>query len=111
MPNRNARTRTALPALDLLVGFEASARLLSFTKAGEDLNLTQSAVNRQIKDLEKQLGMPLFQRRHRALALTDAGEQFSATSAPAIATMRAPTARLRPQGPPHPPAATTTTTF
>src|SRR5260221_8710071 len=111
MPNRNARTRTALPALDLLVGFEASARLLSFTKAGEELYLTQSAVSRQIKDLEKQLGMPLFQRRHRALALTDAGQQFYAASAQAIATMRAATDRLRAQGARKPLAVTTTTSF
>ena len=58
MPNRNA-----LPALDLLVGFEAAARHLSFTKAGEELFLTQSAVSRQIKELEDQLGVVLFQRR------------------------------------------------
>ena len=61
------RNRNALPALDLLVGFEAAARHLSFTKAGEELFLTQSAVSRQIKELEDQLGVPLFQRRHRAL--------------------------------------------
>ena len=66
------RNRNALPALDLLVGFEAAARHLSFTKAGEELFLTQSAVSRQIKELEEQLGVELFQRRHRALALTDA---------------------------------------
>ena len=53
-----------MPALDLLVGFEAAARHLSFTKAGEELFLTQSAVSRQIKELEEQLGVELFQRRH-----------------------------------------------
>src|ERR671919_219308 len=63
------RNRNALPALDLLVGFESAARNLSFTKAGEELFLTQSAVSRQIKELEEQLGVPLFQRRHRALAM------------------------------------------
>jgi LysR family transcriptional regulator, glycine cleavage system transcriptional activator len=65
------RNRNALPALDLLVGFEAAARHLSFTRAGEELFLTQSAVSRQIKELEDQLGVALFQRRHRALALTE----------------------------------------
>ena len=70
------RNRNALPALDLLVGFEAAARHLSFTKAGEELFLTQSAVSRQIKELEDQLGVPLFERRHRALALTPAGHAF-----------------------------------
>ena len=91
------RNRNALPALDLLVGFEAAARHLSFTKAGEELFLTQSAVSRQIKELEDQLGVELFQRRHRALALTDAGRQFYASAAQVLTTMRAATDRLRAQ--------------
>jgi LysR family glycine cleavage system transcriptional activator len=91
------RNRNALPALDLLVGFESAARHLSFTKAGEELFLTQSAVSRQIKELEDQLGLPLFQRRHRALALTEAGHQFYAAAAQALSTMRAATDRLRAQ--------------
>ena len=91
------RNRNALPALDLLVGFEASARHLSFTKAGEELFLTQSAVSRQIKELEDQLGVELFQRRHRALALTDAGKSFYASAAQVLTTMRAATDRLRAQ--------------
>ena len=91
------RNRNALPPLDLLVGFESAARHLSFTKAGEELHLTQSAVSRQIKELEDQLGVPLFQRRHRALALTEAGHQFHAAAAQALSTMRAATDRLRSQ--------------
>jgi len=91
------RNRNALPALDLLVGFEAAARHLSFTKAGEELFLTQSAVSRQIKELEDQLGVELFQRRHRALALTDAGKSFYASAAQVLTTMRAATDRLRAQ--------------
>jgi len=91
------RNRNALPALDLLVGFEAAARHLSFTKAGEELFLTQSAVSRQIKELEEQLGVELFQRRHRALALTDAGKSFYASAAQVLTTMRAATDRLRAQ--------------
>src|SRR5919106_143703 len=80
------RNRNALPARDL-----------SFTKAGEELYLTQSAVSRQIKELEDQLGVTLFQRRHRALALTEAGHQFYAAAAQALSTMRAATERLRAQ--------------
>ena len=91
------RNRNALPALDLLVGFEVAARHLSFTKAGEELFLTQSAVSRQIKELEDQLGVELFQRRHRALALTDAGKSFYASAAQVLTTMRAATDRLRAQ--------------
>ena len=102
----------AMPALDLLVGFEAAARHLSFTKAGEELYLTQSAVSRQIKELEDQLGVPLFQRRHRALSLTDAGQQFYAVAAQVITTMRAATERLRAQaGKRRPLTVTTTNSF
>jgi len=93
MSNWNAR----LPSLDLLRGFEAAARLLSFTRAGEELNLTQSAVSRQMQELEGQLGIKLFERRHRALALTDAGQQFYPAAAQVLATMRAATDRLRAQ--------------
>jgi len=99
----------ALPSLDLLRGFEAAARHLSFTKAGEELFLTQSAVSRQMKELEDQLGVPLFQRRHRALALTDAGQQFYAAAAQVIATMRAATERLRSQSGRRRPLSVTTT--
>jgi LysR family transcriptional regulator, glycine cleavage system transcriptional activator len=100
MRKRNASEpvhSTRLPALDLLVGFESAARHLSFTKAGEELFLTQSAVSRQIKELEGQLGVELFQRRHRALTLTDAGQQFYASAAQVLATMRTATERLRTQ--------------
>src|SRR5580765_2744956 len=101
-----------LPALDLLVGFEASARHLSFTKAGEELFLTQSAVSRQIKELEDQLGVPLFARRHRALSLTAAGQKFYATAAQVLSTMRTATERLRAQsGRKRPLSVTTTSSF
>ena len=74
---RNAKTQALagrLPTLDLLKGFDAAARHLSFTLAGEELYLTQSALSRQMQTLEQQLGVPLFERRHRALRLTDAGQ-------------------------------------
>jgi LysR family glycine cleavage system transcriptional activator len=63
-----------LPSLDLLKGFDAAARHLSFTRGAEDLFLTQSALSRQIQTLEEQLGVALFERRHRELRLTDAGQ-------------------------------------
>jgi DNA-binding transcriptional LysR family regulator len=105
------RNRNALPALDLLVGFEAAARHLSFTKAGEDLFLTQSAVSRQIKELEEQLGVELFQRRHRALALTNAGKSFYASAAQVLTTMRAATDQLRAQAGKKGLSVTTTNSF
>jgi DNA-binding transcriptional LysR family regulator len=95
MQNGNANTQPRLPSLDLLKGFEAAARLLSFTKAGEELYLSQSAVSRQIQELEDQLGVRLFERRHRALALTEDGRTLYAAAAQALATMRAVTDRLR----------------
>jgi LysR family glycine cleavage system transcriptional activator len=103
------RKRNALPPLDLLVGFEAAARHLSFTKAGEELFLTQSAVSRQIKDLEDDLGVALFQRRHRALALTEAGQQFYAAAAQVLTTMRSATERLQAQAGKRRPLSVTTT--
>jgi DNA-binding transcriptional LysR family regulator len=60
----------------LFKGFEAAARHLSFTKAAEELFVTQSAVSRQIQALEQRLGVALFVRRNRGLALTEAGEQM-----------------------------------
>src|SRR5438105_2175961 len=89
------RNRNVMPSLDLLAGFEAAARHLSFTKAGAELFLTQSAVSRQIKELEDQLGVPLFHRRHRALVLTEAGQQFYAAAAQVLTTMRNATSRLK----------------
>ena len=66
----------ALPSLDFLKGFEAAGRLLSFTRAAEELFVTQSALSRQVQALEEALGVALFVRGHRALALTPAGAAF-----------------------------------
>ncbi|MEO6032050.1 MAG: LysR substrate-binding domain-containing protein [Burkholderiaceae bacterium] len=63
-----------LPPLAQLEAFEASARYLSFTKAADELALTQSAVSRQIAALEAHYGLALFRRLHRALRLTDDGQ-------------------------------------
>ena len=69
----NTKRRTPRLSLDLLKGFEAAARHLSFTRAADELFLTQSAISREIKTLEQQLGQPLFVRVSRGLELTDAG--------------------------------------
>jgi LysR family glycine cleavage system transcriptional activator len=73
--------RRRLPSLDLLRGFEAAARHLSFTRAAEEQFITQSAVSRQIKTLEVHLGVPLFTRMNRALLLTEAGKTLYRTAA------------------------------
>jgi DNA-binding transcriptional LysR family regulator len=103
--------RSSLPSLDLLQGFEAAARHLSFTKAGEELFITQSAVSRQIKELEEQLGVELFHRRHRSLALTEAGQQLYAAAAQVLTTMRTATSRLKAGNGKRPLAVTTTASF
>ncbi|HKK97367.1 MAG TPA: LysR family transcriptional regulator [Marivita sp.] len=66
----------SLPPLGWLRSFEAAARHLSFTAAAEELGLTQSAVSQQVKSLETRLAIPLFMRRARGLALTDAGRRL-----------------------------------
>lgn len=62
--------------LDALRGFEAAARLLSFTAAADELCLTQSAVSKQIRQLEDTLGRPLFVRGARTLSLTADGREL-----------------------------------
>lgn len=88
-------SRAGLPRLDLLRSFEAAARLLSFTRAADELALTQSAVSKQIQLLESDLGLPLFERRHRALALTEAGEVLQRATVDCIERLRDATARMR----------------
>lgn len=65
--------RSQLP-LNALRAFEASARHLSFTRAAEELCVTQAAVSHQIKALEERIGAPLFRRLARGLALTEEGQ-------------------------------------
>jgi DNA-binding transcriptional LysR family regulator len=59
--------------------FEVSARLLSFTRAARELGVSQPAVSLAIRQLEIAIGQPLFQREHRQIRLTDAGERFYAS--------------------------------
>ena len=84
-----------LPSLDLLSAFEAAARQLSFTKAGAERFVTQSAISRQVKALENDLGVALFRRRHRALALTDDGRRLLETCATVLAQLQVTVARIR----------------
>lgn len=84
-----------LPSLDLLKAFEAAARHLSFTRAGAELFLSQSAMSRQIQQLERQLDTPLFIRRTRALLLTDAGRRYYRDVSQALHQLREAGAGLR----------------
>ncbi|RVU36342.1 transcriptional regulator GcvA [Hwanghaeella grinnelliae] len=67
---------TRLPPLNTLRAFEAAARHMSFTKAADELFVTQAAVSHQIKTLEDALGVKLFKRLNRALLLTEEGQTF-----------------------------------
>jgi DNA-binding transcriptional LysR family regulator len=103
--------RRDLPvSLDLLRGFEAAARLLSFTAAAAELFVTQSAVSRQVQQLEEQLGVKLFERRTRALLLTAAGERYYREVSKALGLLREATNAVRAQSAPVV-RVTTTVTF
>jgi len=70
------RSARSLPALVSLRAFEAAARRLSFSQAAQELFVTQSAVSHHIQRLEAELGVALFERRTRAVALTAAGQAY-----------------------------------
>lgn len=69
--------RQGIPNLSALQAFEATARLGSFTRAADELALTHSAVHRQVSALESRLGVKLFHRVRRRVALTDAGAEYA----------------------------------
>jgi len=92
------KRRFRLPPLDLIQGFEAAARNLSFTKAAEELFITQSAVSRQMRALEEHLGVPLFERRHRALVLTEQGRTLYRAAGDLLERLQQVTDGLRADG-------------
>jgi LysR family glycine cleavage system transcriptional activator len=77
-----------IPPLSAIRAFEASARLMSFTKAAAELGMTQAAVSYQIKLLEQRLGTPLFLRQPRALALSEAGQWLAPRTTEAFDVLR-----------------------
>jgi LysR family glycine cleavage system transcriptional activator len=83
-----------LPSLNGLRAFEASARLMSFTHAAAELNVTQTAISHQIRRLEEQLGIKLFIRQNRALALTQEAEAYLPSVRTAFEDLRRATVRL-----------------
>ncbi len=93
--SRNTRDPERLPPLDLLAAFEAVARHRSFTRAGAERFITQSAISRQIRTLEENLGTTLFDRKHRTLTLTDEGRKLHETCAAILATVRATVGDIR----------------
>ena len=83
-----------LPPLNALRAFEAAGRHLSFTKAAEELYVTQAAISHQIKGLEEYLGIPLFRRLNRALLLTEAGQHYLPSVSQALEDLRKATDQL-----------------
>ena len=68
--------RAFVPPADTLIAFECAARHLSFTRAAEELHLTQGAVSKQVRHLEDRLGVELFRRVRQRIVLTDAGRLY-----------------------------------
>ena len=83
-----------LPPLNTLRAFEAAARYESFTRAAEELHVTQSAVSQQVKALEIELGVKLFGREHQRLKITPAGRDFLIVIREALDHIGAATERL-----------------
>jgi DNA-binding transcriptional LysR family regulator len=79
---------------DKLKVFHAAAQAGSFTHAGEALNMSQSAVSRQVSALEQELGVPLFHRHARGLVLTEQGEHLFRTAREVVMKLDAVQARL-----------------
>jgi DNA-binding transcriptional LysR family regulator len=72
-PESSPMPPARLPSLRFLIGFEAAARLGNYSRAAEELCISQSAISHQIAQLEQQLGQPLFRRKGRGVELTVAG--------------------------------------
>ena len=94
-PQQDCMKANSLPSLSLFQTFEVVARRSSFTLAANELCLTQSAVSRQIRALEDQLGLPLFQRLHRAIELTTDGQQLFESVSRALEEIRESVGKLR----------------
>ena len=80
--------RKLTPSMSLLLVFEASARHESYTRAADELALSQSAVSRQVQALEEQLGAALFRRQGRSVKLTEVGRRYHSELRPALDRIR-----------------------
>jgi LysR family transcriptional regulator, glycine cleavage system transcriptional activator len=85
-----------IPPLQYLMGFEAAARLGSFSKAALELGLSQSAISHEMRLLEQRLGQPLFLRLGRSVSLTDAGRDYQRTVMQSLEQLETGYRRLEP---------------
>lgn len=83
-----------LPPLNALRAFESAARHLSYTRAADELHVTQAAVSHQVKALEEWLGLPLFRRDGRRVSLTEAGQRLFPAVRDGLDTMHRTIANL-----------------
>ena len=84
-----------LPPMNSLIVFEAAARHLSFTKAADELTVTQGAISRQIRQLEEYLGKELFIRSNRNISLTPTGLQYYQTIYSSLLNVAQATAEIK----------------
>lgn len=84
-----------IPSLAMLRAFDAAARRLHFAEAASELSLTPGAISRQIQQLEAELGVKLFDRNSRAVALTDIGKTYAADVAGALDSLAQASDRIR----------------
>jgi LysR family glycine cleavage system transcriptional activator len=87
-----------LPPLNPLRAFEAAARHLSFKLAARELHVTPGAIGQQVKTLEDRLGVRLFERLHKQLVLTPAGQEYLTSVQKGFWRIADATERLKPQG-------------
>jgi DNA-binding transcriptional LysR family regulator len=87
-----------LPSASALVVFEAAGRHENFSRAAEELAMTQAAVSYAVRTLESQLGVPLFHRSHRAVALTETGARFHADVSAGLARIQKSAEQIRAKG-------------
>ncbi|WP_034295849.1 LysR substrate-binding domain-containing protein [Herbaspirillum sp. RV1423] len=80
--------RRLTPSMSLLLAFEAAARHESYTRAAEELSLSQSAISRQVQALEEQLGVSLFRREGRVVKLTELGRRYHSELNAALGRIR-----------------------
>lgn len=85
-----------IPPLQYLMGFEAAARLESFSRAAEELGISQSAVSHEIRLLEDRVGQPLFLRQGRSVRLSDAGRDYQRSVTNALEHLETGYRRLEP---------------
>ncbi len=94
-------TNGRLPSINGLQAFEAAARHLSFARAADELGLTPTAISHRIRNLEAELGVVLFRRRHRSVTLTEEGARIARDLSESFDCLKMSVAKLRRCGAEH----------